>query len=83
MNRKCLIYILKASLAPVVIATALWAKGEAEPTHWALLALGVEALWQGVNAWGAYLSEPNGKSSANGHTSNLNPETNPTPKTEL
>lgn len=61
MNNKLLIYVLKASLAPVVIATALWAKGEAHPTTWALLALGTEAVWQGINAWGAYLSDPTSK----------------------
>ena len=61
MNSKLLIYITKASLAPVVIATALWAKGEAHPTLWAILALTTEAVWQGVNAWGAYLSDPKPK----------------------
>lgn len=58
MNQKLTIYVLKASLAPVVISTALWAKGEAHPTTWVLLALVMEAAWQGINAWGAYLSDP-------------------------
>jgi len=68
---KLLIYVVKASLAPVVVATALWAKGDAQPTTWALLALATEAIWQGVNAGGAFLSDP---------TAVPNPET-PTEKT--
>lgn len=69
MNKtKLRIYVWKAVLAPVVIATALWAKDGHFPTLVVLLAVLIEGVWQGVNAWGAFLSDPNG--SKNGHTAN-------------
>jgi hypothetical protein len=61
MTEKQAIYIGKSFLGPVVIATALWAKEGVPPTTLLLVALGCEAVWQSLNAWSAYLSDPNSK----------------------